>query len=432
MREEAAVRSVYLCIDLKSFFASVECVERGLDPMTARLVVADPARSSGTICLAVSPEMKRLGVRNRCRVYEIPKEVEYIMAEPRMQKYLDYSAAINRIYERYIAPEDLHVYSIDEVFIDATPYLARYKTDAHGLAVFLMERVAAETGIRATCGIGENLFLAKVALDITAKHARDFIGELDEERYRATLWDHEPLTDFWYIGPATARRLARVGIRTMRGIAQMDERWLYREFGVAAKVLIEHARGHEPTTLAEIKSYRPRTRSLSSGQVLLRDYSFAEARIIVREMTDRLCLDMVEQEVVTPSVTLTVGYSGIGSALSAHGTAALPFPANADCVLLPAVTEVYDRIVSRSLPIRRITLACNNLSPDNGDLPEQLSLFAQNPLSAAVARNRRLQHTVLQIHARFGRNALLKGMDFDPAATTRERNHQIGGHKSGT
>ena len=299
----------YLCIDLKSFYASVECVERGLDPMTTNLVVADPERSSGTICLAVSPSLKALGVRNRCRLFQIPSSLGYIIAEPRMQKYIDYSARIFGIYLRYIAPEDIHVYSIDEAFLDVTGYLKLYKMTPKELAQKLMDEILRDVGVRAACGIGTNLYLAKIALDITAKHAPDFIGILDEETYRKTLWDHRPITDFWRIGPGTARGLAKYGIHTMGQIAAIDEEFFYQRFGVDAELLIDHAWGLEPTTIADIKKYKPKTNCLTSGQVLMRDYSFEEGRLIIQEMMDLMSLDLVEKHLVTSPVSIYVGYS---------------------------------------------------------------------------------------------------------------------------
>ena len=280
----------YICIDLKSFYASVECVERGLDPMKAKLVVADPERGGGTICLAVSPTLKAMGVKNRCRVFEIPQNIEYIKAPPRMQLYIDYSARIYGIYLSFFAPEDIHVYSIDEAFIDVTNYLAMYKQTPKELSKTVMAEILRQTGVRATCGIGTNLYLAKIALDIVAKHAPDFIGELTEESYCETLWDHRPITDFWRIGAGIAARLEKHGVHTMRGITKANEDMLYREFGIDAELLIDHAWGRETATMADIKKYKSKSNSFSSGQVLMRDYSYDEARVIVKEMMDLLCL----------------------------------------------------------------------------------------------------------------------------------------------
>ena len=419
----------YLCIDLKSFYASVECVERGLNPMTTNLVVADPERSRGTICLAVSPSLKALGVKNRCRLFQIPPNLDYIIAEPRMQKYIDYSARIYGIYLRYIAPEDIHVYSIDEAFLDVTPYLKLYKMTPKELAQKLMGEVLRDVGVRATCGIGTNLYLAKIALDITAKHSPDFIGILDEETYRQTLWDHRPITDFWRIGPGTARRLAKFGIHTMGQIAAIDEEFFYQRFGVDAELLIDHAWGREPTTMADIKNYKPKTNCLTSGQVLMRDYNFEEGRLIVQEMMDLMSLDLVEKHLVTSSVSIYVGYSHTVDAKAAKGTVPIRIETNSDAILMPAVTGLYERIVDPRLPIRRVMLTCNNVVTDTGCC--QLNLFDQAVTLEALERDRKRQEAVLDIKRRFGKNAMLRGMDLQEAATTRERNRQIGGHKSG-
>ena len=421
----------YICIDLKSFYASVECVERGLDPMTTNLVVADPERSDKTICLAITPSMKALGIKNRCRLFEIPKNIDYIIAPPRMQKYIDYTAEIYAIYLRFISKEDIHIYSIDEAFLDITDYLATYHLNAKEMALMLMGEILREVGVRATCGIGTNLYLAKIALDITAKHAPDFIGNLDEASFQKILWDHTPLTDFWRIGKGTATTLQRYGITTMRQIAEMDEDFLYKVFGIDAELLIDHAWGREPVTIADIKSYKPKTNSVSSGQVLMRDYSFEEGRLIVREMMDLLCLDLVEKGLVTDSVTLYIGYSNALNEEPARGTAKLNKVTSADSVILPAVTAVYDRIVDRKKPVRRINISCNNVTQYDQNDWVQLSLFDNIEADASAKRNQKMQKAVIDIKKKYGKNAILKGMNFNEAATTRERNRQIGGHKSG-
>lgn len=418
----------YICIDLKSFYASVECVERGLDPMTANLVVADPERSDKTICLAVSPSMKKLGVKSRCRVFEIPKGIDYIMAQPRMQKYIDYAAEIYGIYLRYISKDDIHVYSIDEAFIDVTPYLGTYGMTAKEMAVMLMEKVYGELGVRATCGIGTNLYLTKIALDITAKHAADYIGYLDEDMYRRTLWDHRPLTDFWRIGRGLSRKLEDMGIYTMGQLAHMDEDILYRKFGVDAELLIDHAWGRESVTMADIKTYRPGTRCLSSGQVLMRDYTFEEGRLILREMVEQLCLDMVAKKVAASSLTICVGYSNSLRLDAARGTAAMPFPTSSEGVVVRRTLDVYDRVVERDKLIRRFNISCNNVVPDSGN--RQLSIF-DDAQEDDPGRDRKIQETMLDIKSRYGKNAMFKGMDLEEAATAIERNSQIGGHKSG-
>ncbi len=415
----------YLCIDLKSFYASVECVERGLDPMTTNLVVADPTRTEKTICLAITPAMKALGIKNRCRVFEIPKSVNYITAPPRMQKYLDISADIYAIYLKYISKEDIHVYSIDEAFMDVTDYLALYRLSARQLGFTIMQDIHKQTGIRAACGVGSNLYLAKVALDITAKHAEDFIGELTEESYQKTLWTHKPLTDFWRVGAGITRRLEPFGIRTMGDIAATDENLLYQLFGVDAELLIDHAWGREPVTIADIKAYRPHTNCLASGQVLGCDYPFDKGLLIVKEMMDLMCLDLVEKNLVTRSVTLHVGYSNYLKAPSAHGTADLETDTNSDLILIPAVSTLYERIVNPEWPIHRVNITCNHVMPEEY---HQYNFFVD---AAELEKNRKVQQAVISIKNKFGKDAILKGMNLEDGATTKERNHQIGGHKSG-
>jgi len=415
----------YLCIDLKSFFASVECVERGLDPMTTNLVVADPERGNSTICLAVTPAMKALGVRNRCRVFEIPSKIDYIMAPPRMQKYIDYAADIYAVYLRYISPDDIHVYSIDEAFLDVTQYLLLYNITARELAEKMMNDIYVTLGIRATCGIGSNLYLAKIALDIMAKRSADFVGVLDEESYCNILWNHRPITDFWRIGKGTATTLAKHGVYTMGQIAMMPEELLYAWFGIDAELLIDHAWGRETTTIADIKSYRSKDNCLCSGQVLMRDYSFEEGLLIVREMTDLLCLDLVAKRLVTQSITLRVGYSNSLHMEPVHGTAKVSMETNADSVLIPAVASLYERIIDKRYPVRRVDLCCNQVVSEE---KRQISLF-EGELSQT--KNHRIQTAVLEIKKKYGKNSILKGMNFQDAAMTRERNGQIGGHKSG-
>lgn len=415
----------YLCIDLKSFYASVECVERGLDPMSTNLVVADPSRSDKTICLAITPAMKAQGIKNRCRVFEIPKNIDYIMASPRMQLYIDYAAEIYAIYLKYVSKEDMHVYSIDEVFMDVTDYLTLYQMTARELGQRIMTDIYNELGIRATCGIGTNLYLTKIALDITAKHAKDFIGELDEESYKKTLWQHTPLTDFWRVGEGTVRRLHTLGIFTMEDIAKADEDFLYRVFGIDAELLIDHANGIEPTTIRDIKAYKPKFNSLTSGQVLMEDYDFDGGRLIVKEMTDLLCLDLVEKKLITDSITLHIGYSNSLVVKPAHGSVHLDFQTNADKMILPAVVKLYEEIVNREWPIRRINISCNKVVPEEY---HQYSFFEE---IEGLEKSRKMQRAVIDIKNKFGKNAILKGMNFEEKATTRERNHQIGGHKSG-
>lgn len=426
----------YLCIDLKSFYASVECVERGLDPMTTNLIVADPERGTGTICLAVSPSMKALGVKNRCRVFEIPKTIPYITAPPRMQKYIDYAATIYGIYLRWISPDDIHVYSIDEAFLDVSPYLSTYGKTPKEMAKMLTEAVYRETGVRATCGIGTNLYLTKIALDIVAKRAEDFIGILDEETYRETLWDHIPLTDFWRIGPGTASRLAKYGMYTMRSVAEAEETFLYKLFGIDAELLIDHAWGRESCTMADIKAYKPRTKCLSTGQVLMRDYAFDEARLIVKEMADGLILDLSRNGLETTGIALCVSYSHSLALPPVRGTAPFDRPTNVRREIMKGVLETFDRITDARLPVRRLNLTALNLTVEGAGRQLSFGDIVQDPASCFYGerereRNRREQEAILEIQRRYGKNALLKGMDFESAATTRERNNQIGGHKRG-
>ncbi|MBR1692015.1 MAG: DNA repair protein, partial [Lachnospiraceae bacterium] len=343
----------------------------------------------------------------------------------RMQRYIDCSADIYRIYLKYISKDDIHVYSIDEAFLDVTDYLAMYQMSARELGVLIMKDIMDVTGIPATCGIGTNLYLAKVALDITAKHADDHIGMLDEKSYRETLWAHRPLTDFWRIGGGTAKRLAPYGIDTMRKIAEADEELLYKLFGVDAELLIDHAWGRETTTIADIKAYRAKTNCLTSGQVLACDYSYEDGKLIVKEMVDLLCLDLVEKGLVTESVTLHIGYSNSLNAESAHGTVSLPGATNSARCLVPQVIQLYERIVNRSYPIRRVNITCNRVVEEGY---EQYSLFED---SAELERERKMQKAMLSIKKKYGKNAILKGMNLEQGAMTMERNRQIGGHRSG-
>ena len=441
-------KPVYICIDLKSFYASVECVERGLDPMTADHVVADPQRTEKTICLAVSPSLKAKGVRNRCRVFEIPKHLDYITATPRMQKYIDYSAEIYGIYLKYISKDDILVYSVDEVFMDVTHYLTMYSMSAGRLAAAIMADILQTTGIPATCGIGSNLYLAKVALDITAKHVQPDsggarIGILDVHSYRKTLWEHRPLTDFWRIGTGISNRLAKYGIFTMGDIAAASidqEDLLYRLFGVDAELLIDHAWGEEPCTMEDIKAYQPQTNCISSGQVLQSGYTWEKARLIVQEMTDALVLDLVDREVTCASVTLHVGYDnaklqtgaeqikidyyGRKVPSPAHGTARLSFPTNSKKLIMEAVTALYDRITDRRLLVRRFNMTANRVEKE---VCQQYDLFTS---PAELAEEKAMQQALLAIKKKFGKNAIVKGMDLEEGATAMERNCQIGGHKA--
>lgn len=436
----------YICIDLKCFYASVECIDRGLDPFKDRLVVADPERSNTTICLAITPAMKALGVKNRCRVFEIPPGITYIMARPRMRLYMKKSADIYAIYLRYVSPEDVHVYSIDECFIDATPYLDLYDMGARDFARLLMDAVRAETGICATAGVGTNLFLAKVALDITAKHALDNIGFLDEAAFKREIWFHRPLTDIWSIGPGIARRLARYGARDLAGVAALSKETLYREFGVNAEYLIDHAWGQEPCTIAEIQRYKPEGHSMTNGQVLPGDYTFEEARLVLKEMVDASVLEMVEQGVVTERISLMVGYarsagsfadvelfegehgkrpvSGHRWGLHTGGNRKLDRRTNSRALLTVCFEELYDETTRRDVPIRRVNIGFGDL------LPEEYGTLTLFDDEAAFERERSLQEALVAVRGKFGKNAMLKGMSLREKATARERNEQVGGHRA--
>ena len=416
---------IYLCIDLKSFYASVECVERGWDPLTARLVVADPERSEKTICLAVSPALKQMGVPNRCRVFQIPKEIPYKMAPPRMQLYIDYAAEIYGVYLKYIAKEDIQVYSIDEAFLDVTDYLHLYQMTAVELGRKIMQDILATTKIPAACGVGTNLYLAKVALDIMAKHETDRIAYLDEARYREKLWKHKPLTDFWRVGRGTVERLSNMGICTMEEIAHARESLLYKAFGIDAELLIDHAWGREPVTIADIKAYRPKNTSFSSGQVLPRDYEYEEGVLVVKEMADLLCLDLVDQGLVTSHISLTIGYSNQKCFEPAKGSTTLRSATSSNRRLLSYVEQLYRRIVRPGAYIRRITLTYTGVMTEDY---QQFDLFS-NP--EETEKDAKAQRAAISIKQRYGRNAILKGMNLEESATTIERNGQIGGHKSG-
>lgn len=417
----------YICIDLKSFYASVECVERGLDPFETDLVVADPSRSKSTICLAITPAMKKKGVKNRCRIHEIPPDLKYITAVPRMQLYIDYSAFIYGIYLKYVAPEDIHVYSIDECFIDVTAYLDLYHRTAKELAEDLMREVFEETGITATAGVGTNLYLAKIAMDIVAKHAEDHIGILDEYAFREKLWNHRPMTDFWRIGSGTERRLARYGMYTMGDVARASltsEEFLWKLFGVDAELLIDHAWGEEPCRMEDIKRYQTRQRSLSNGQVLMRNYTWQEALVIMKEMTDLLTLDLVEQRLAAESFTIWISYDHRFELPHSGGTVNMGSPTNNSTKIRGAVEELYLSVVDRSTGIRRLGICANKVRAE-GYL--QYNLFSD---PGEDDRERSLQEAILQVHDRYGKNALMRGTSLLKCSTYIERNSQIGGHRA--
>lgn len=406
----------YICIDLKSFYASVECVERGLDPMTTDLVVADPTRTDKTICLAVSPSLKEKGVKNRCRLFEVPKTIDYIIAPPRMQKYINYSARIYGVYLKYISKEDIHVYSVDEAFIDVTDYLKLYHKTPREMAKFLIDEVKKEVGVNATAGIGTNLYLAKIALDILAKHAPDFIGELDEKSYQEKLWDYRPITDFWRIGSGIAKTLANHCIYTMRDLANADEDILYGIFGKDAELLIDHAWGREPVRIADIKKYQPAATSLSSGQVLPRNYTREETVLIIREMVRDLCLRLVKNQKLASSITLSFGFSSASRRFLS--------PTSAPSVMIPAAEELFFEMSHKEALYRRIFITCNQVVDDS--TLRQTSFLDQGSSESDY----KIQDAMLDITRRFGKNAIMRGEDLEEHATTRLRNGQIGGHRS--
>lgn len=414
----------YLCIDLKSFYASVECRERGLDPMTTNLVVADPSRGDKTICLAATPAIKKLGVSSRCRVFEIPKSIDYIMAPPRMSLYMKYSARVYKVYLKYFDKDDIHIYSIDEVFIDASKYSRIYGKDMKLLAKTVMEDVYRTIGIRSACGIGTNLYLCKIALDITAKHSSDGIGYLDEKLYRQLLWNHRPITDFWRIGRGTAKRLERYGIYTMEQIAKADRNLMFKVFGVDAELIIDHAWGRETATMADIKGYEPKSNSISSGQVLFHDYNFEKGRLILHEMTELLVLDLVDKKLVTDNIGLYVGFSNRENIAPVHGSMSLSFYTSSMKIIQKSMDDLYCRIIDENSLIRRISISFNRLL---GEENEGFDLFTD---TNELKEEKQISHTILDIKKKFGRNAIFKGMNLEKDATTLERNRQIGGHKA--
>lgn len=421
------MEQTYICIDLKSFYASVECVERGLDPFKTDLVVADPERSKSTICLAITPSMKSKGVKNRCRIHEIPPGMEYITAMPRMQLYIDYSANIYSVYLRYISAEDIHVYSIDECFIDVTHYLALYRKTPKEMAQELMNAVMEETGITATAGVGTNMYLAKIAMDIVAKHSDDHIGYLDEQEYRKKLWDHQPLTDFWRIGSGTQRRLASYGMHTMGDIARASitsEDMLFKVFGIDAELLIDHAWGYESCSMSDVKQFRSVDHSLSNGQVLMRNYDYREALVVIREMADVLVLDLVEKELVTESVSIWISYDHRFERPGSGGTVKLSKPTNSSEEILYAVEQLYLAIVDRHIGIRRLGVNANHVIKE-GYL--QYDLFTD---PRKRDQEKRLQKAILYVKRRYGKNAIMRGVNLLDCSNYRLRNRQIGGHRA--
>ena len=411
----------YLCIDLKSFYASVECVERKLNPMTTDLVVADESRGKGSICLAVSPSLKKKGVRNRCRLFEIPSNFEYIIAKPRMKKYIEYSANIYEIYLKYIAREDIHVYSVDEAFLDVTEYLKIYKTDGIGMAKMILKDILDTYGLTATAGIGTNLYLAKIAMDIIAKHSIEFIGYLDENLYKERLWKHRPLTDFWQVGRGIAKRLEKYQIYDMEGIAKCNERILYKEFGVNAQFLIDHSKGIEPCTIAQIKAYVPKSNSVSNSQILFEDYDFEKARIILKEMVENKCMEMIEKNIVSDTIVLHIGYSK-DVIKPSGGMYKMPKFTNIYSEAIKYFLYVMDKTTSIFTPIRKISIGFCNVKYNNY---EQISFFDD---IYQVEKERKIENTINDIKINHGKNSVIRGMSLEEGATARFRNTLVGGH----
>ena len=418
------MQKYYLCIDLKTFYASVECVERGLDPFNTNLVVADPTRGKGTICLAISPKMKMLGVKNRCRIFEIPPTIKYIIATPRMKKYIEYSANIYAIYLKYFAKEDIHVYSIDEAFIDVTKYLKLYKLNPIELAKKIIKDIFKTYGITATAGIGTNMYLAKIALDITAKHNPNNIGYLDEEKYKKELWYHKPLSDFWQIGKGIERRLNKMRIFNMYDIAHTEQKRLYKEFGVNAEYLIDHSWGKESCTIADIKAYKPKTNSITNSQILFEDYSFVKARLVLKEMVELGSLRLIESNLVTGTISLYIGYSK-NIIKATGGTRKLSNYTNTYSELLKAFLEIYDKTTDKSVAIRRIGVNFANVIETEN---VQLSIFKDQE---KIDEERKLELAMCSIKNKMGKNAIIRGMDLEEGATTMMRNKLIGGHNGG-
>lgn len=411
----------YLCIDLKSFFASVECVERGLDPFKTNLVVSDPSRGNGAICLAITPAMKELGIHNRCRIFEIPKNVEYIVAKPRMHRYMEVSADVYSVYLRYISPDDIHVYSIDECFLDVTEYLSLYHKTPKEMAVMLMDAVFEKTGICATAGVGTNLFLAKVALDITAKHVPDHIGILDEAEFKRTVWTHRPITDIWNIGRGTAKRLESFGIYDLKGVAEFPENLLYREFGVNAEYLIDHAHGVEPCTISEIHNYKPKSSSISNGQILFENYSYDDALLVLREMVDGQVLELIEKQLVTDSISLSVGYSN-DAVKSTGGTRKIGEYTSSYKKIMEHFENLYRETTQKEFFIRRLNVGLNDLQDES---MATITFFTD---IEAEEKEKNLQKAMISIKHKYGKNAILKGTSYTEKGTARSRNKLIGGH----
>jgi len=414
-------RRTYLCIDMKSFFASVECAERGLNPFETNLVVADESRGKNALCLAITPKMKSLGIRNRCRMSEIPKNIKYQVAMPRMKKYIEYNGDIYEIYRKYIDRDDIHTYSIDEAFIDCTDYLPIYKKTPKEFAKFLINEIAEKTHIPATAGIGTNLYLAKIALDITAKKVPDHIGYLDEELFRETLWTHRPITDFWGIATGTANRLAKLSIYDMRGVANCPPELLYKRFGINAELLIDHSWGRESCTMKDIKSYKSKSKSISSSQILFKDYSFNEAAIVMAEMALAGCHRMMSEHVITNGISIYVGYSK-DIIPPTGGTAKMSESTHVYSIISRYVDKLFRETTNPTVPIRRLGICFNHIMDEGCEGYDLFTDFEK------VEREKKLEHTVLDIKCKFGKNAMLRAIDLQEGATQITRNKYIGGH----
>lgn len=414
----------YFVIDMKSFFASVECSLRGLDPMSTDLVVADAERSETTICLAVTPSMKAKGVKNRCRLYEIPKNMEYIIAPPQMDMYIKFASEIYAIYLKYIDKSDIHCYSIDECFLDVTDYLKIYNMRAKDFAKKLMQEIWDTLKIPSTTGIGTNLFLAKIALDITAKHSPDRIGWLTEEKFLKELWHHKPLSDFWQISTGTINRLAKFGISDMYGIAHCSEDILYNEFGINAELLIDHSWGRETCLMSDIKNYKPKgSKSFSNSQILPCAYKYEDAKTIIKEMVQDGCYRLAREGVVTSHIHLFLGYQD-DRENPTKGGRRLSVSTNLFSIIGKNADELFENIVDKNRMIRQIAYTFSELQPEG---MEQYDLFTDYN---AINKEKKLVKSILNIQDRYGKNSLLKGLDLNEKATQRERNNMIGGHRA--
>lgn len=409
---------------MKTFYASVECAERGLNPFDTNLVVADETRGENALCLAISPKMKSQGVKNRCRLSDIPKSIKYMIVPPRMKLYIDYAADIYGIYIKYINPKDIHVYSIDESFIDVTDYLPLFKKDKFEFAKFLIDKIAINKRIPSTCGIGTNLYLAKIALDITAKKSKEHMGYLNENLFIETLWDHRPITDFWGISTGTKERLAKIGIYDMRGIANMSTDTLYRIFGINAEILIDHAWGRESCLIEDIKAYKSKSKSVSFSQILSRDYSFDEAKTVLREMIQNGCYELMRRHVITNHVEVWVGYT-FGSHQVTKGSSRMTICTALSSKILPYALDIYEKTTDRTTPIRQIGIAFDGIMDE---CQEGYDLFSDWD---EIEKEKKRESAIIEIYKKYGKNAILRGTSYFDESTQRERNSFIGGHRAG-